>query len=74
MSYRYESNKQATTEKLAEMVINGSGVRDIRCVLGVSITRVIAHFEKLKPVKVNPQPTQTMMESHEGELVCEDEQ
>lgn len=38
--------------------MNGSGIRDPSRVLGVSVTTVIAHLKKLKPVNVNPQPIQ----------------
>lgn len=38
---------------------------------GVSVTTVIAHFKKLKPVKVNSQPIQALMAQYEVELVCE---
>jgi hypothetical protein len=37
----------------------------------MSITTVIAHLKKLKPVKVNPQPMQAVMVQYESELVCE---
>lgn len=57
------------------MAMNGSGVRDTSRVLGVSITTVMAHLKKLRLVKVNPQPTQAVMEHRAVEIVCEmDEQ
>ena len=40
--YLYEANKEGVAEKIIEMAMNGSGVRDTSRVLGVSITTVIA--------------------------------
>lgn len=48
MAYRYEGNKEGTPEKIIQMAMNGSGVRDTSRVLGVSITTVIAHLKKTK--------------------------
>ena len=51
------------------------GVRDTSRVLGVSITTVIAHLKKLRPVAVNPLPIQAIVDRYEVQLVCElDEQ
>lgn len=43
--YLYEANKLGVTEKIVEMALNGSGVRDTGSVLGVSVTTVIAHLK-----------------------------
>ena len=48
-TYRYEGNKAGTPDKIIQMAMNGSGVRDTSRVLGVSITTVIAHLKKIKP-------------------------
>ena len=38
----YEANKEGIAEKIIERAMNGSGVRDTRRVLGISITTIIA--------------------------------
>ena len=43
--YLYEANKEGVAEKIIEMAMNGSGVRDTSRVLGISITTVIAHLK-----------------------------
>ena len=48
VTYRYEGNKEGTPEKIIQMAMNGSGVRDTSRVLGVSMTTVIAHLKKIK--------------------------
>ncbi|MFM2318313.1 MAG: hypothetical protein RLZZ215_934 [Pseudomonadota bacterium] len=53
-AYHYEDNKAATPEKIVEMAMNGSGVRDTSRVLGVSITTVIAHLKKTKTRRRQP--------------------
>ena len=45
LDYLYEANKPCVTDKIAEMALNGSGVRDTGRVLGISITTVIAHLK-----------------------------
>ena len=45
LEYRYEANKPGVTDKISEMAMNGSGVRDTSRVLGISITTVIAHLK-----------------------------
>ena len=54
VAYRYEGNKAGTPEKIVEMAMNGSGVRDTSRVLGVSITTVIAHLKKIKARQGQP--------------------
>lgn len=71
VSYCYEGHKQGTPEKMIDMAMNGSGVRDTSRVLGVSVTSVIAHLKKLKPVNVNPHPVQAIFDQYDWELVCE---
>ena len=48
VTYRYEGNKAGIPEKIIQMAMNGSGVRDTSRVLGVSITTVIADLKKIK--------------------------
>ena len=43
----YETNRPAITDKITEMALNGSDVRDIGRVLGISITTVIVHLKNL---------------------------
>lgn len=38
VTYHYEGNKESTPEKIIQMMMRGSSVRDTRRVLGVSIT------------------------------------
>lgn len=45
LDYLYEANKPGVTDKIIEMALNGSGVRDTGRVLGVSVTTVIAHLK-----------------------------
>lgn len=47
LEYLYEANKPGVTEKIIDMAMNGSGVRDTGRVLGISITTVIAHLKNL---------------------------
>ena len=71
LDYLYEANKPAITDKITEMALNGSGVRDTGRVLGISITTVIAYLKNL--------PCQPSCISHSNqvsnktgiELVCE---
>ena len=65
------AHKQGAPAKIIDRIMNGSGVRDTSWVLGVSVTTVIAHLKKLKPVNVNPQPIQAVLAHTEIELVCE---
>ncbi|WP_083900621.1 IS1-like element transposase [Thiolinea disciformis] len=48
VAYCYEGNKAGTPEKIIQLAMNGSSVRDTSWVLGVSITTVIAHLKKIK--------------------------
>ncbi len=45
LDYRYEANKPGVADKIIDMAMNGSGVRDTSRVLGISITTVIAHLK-----------------------------
>ena len=47
LDYLYEANKPGVTDKISDMAMNGSGVRDTGRVLGISITTVIAHLKNL---------------------------
>lgn len=44
-TYRYEANKPGVTDKIVDMAMNGSGVRDTSRVLGISVNTVIAHLK-----------------------------
>ena len=46
LEYMYNGNKPDTHEKIIEMPINGSGVRDTGRVMKISINTVIAHLNK----------------------------
>ena len=45
LEYRYEANKPGVTDKISDLSMNGSGVRDTGRVLGISVTTVIAHLK-----------------------------
>ena len=47
LEYIYNGNKPDTHEKIIEMSINGSGVRDTGRVMKISINTVIAHLKKI---------------------------
>ena len=47
LEYIYNGNKPDTHEKIIEMAINGSGVRDTGRVMKISINTVIAHLKKI---------------------------
>jgi len=44
--YRYNSHKQGVKEKIIEMTLNGSGVRDIGRVLKINKNTVVAVLKK----------------------------
>ena len=46
LEYIYNGNKPDTHEKIVEMAINGSGVRDTGRVMKISINTVMAHLKK----------------------------
>ncbi len=48
LDYRYEANKPGVTDKIIEMAMNGSGVRDTGRVLGISMNTVIAHLKNAR--------------------------
>ncbi len=48
LDYRYKANKPGVTDKIIEMAMNGSGVRDTSRVLGISMTTVIAHLKSAR--------------------------
>lgn len=60
LEYLYEANKPGVTDKITDMAMNGSGVRDTGRVLGISITTVIAH---LKNSPRQPSPPSPSMKS-----------
>ena len=45
LNYLYEANKPGVTDKITEMALNVSGIRDTGRVLGISIATVIAHLK-----------------------------
>ena len=57
LEYRYEANKPGVTDKISEMAMNGSGVRDTSRVLGISITTVIAHLKNSTRRRSRPIPS-----------------
>ena len=46
LEYIYNDNKPDAHEKIIEMAINGSGVRDTGQIMKISINTVIAHLKK----------------------------
>ncbi len=48
LKYRYKDYEPGVKEKIVEMAINGSGVRDTGRVLGISKTTVINTLKKKK--------------------------
>ncbi len=46
--YLYEGNKPGVGDKIVDMAMNGSGVRDTGRVLGISVTTVIARLKKTR--------------------------
>ncbi|QTL39800.1 IS1 family transposase [Xenorhabdus budapestensis] len=71
LNYRYNGHKPDMKEKIVDMAMNGSGVRDTGRVLGVGINTVIPHFKKLSPKQVTTR--QAVYE--DVTLICElDEQ
>lgn len=67
MHYRYKAHEAGVTDKIVDMGINGSGVRDTGSVLGISPTTVLTHSEKLNPPQVTPLPFDQVTDI---ELVC----
>ena len=45
LNYRYEANRPGVAEKIVEMAMNGSGVRDTGRVLKISATTVGRHLK-----------------------------
>lgn len=45
LNYRNEANKVGVPDKIVEMALNGSGIRDTARVLGVSKNTVLAHLK-----------------------------
>ncbi|WP_425559157.1 IS1/IS1595 family N-terminal zinc-binding domain-containing protein [Kistimonas scapharcae] len=45
LRYRHNGYQRGTHDRVASMTMNGSGIRDIGCVLGVSTNAVIAHLK-----------------------------
>ena len=46
LDYIYEAHKPGVTDKIVEMALNGSGVRDTARVLGINANTVIAYLKK----------------------------
>ena len=49
--YRYNANEPGVAEKIIDMAMNGSGVRDTGRVLKISPTTVIAHLKNSTRLK-----------------------
>ena len=45
LSYSYNGRQEGIAERIVEMAMNGSGVRDTARVLGISNTTVIKHLK-----------------------------
>lgn len=45
LAYIYKASQQGTAEKVVEMAMNGSGVRDTARVLGISTATVMKHLK-----------------------------
>ena len=45
LDYRYNGNQLGTHDRVVSMTMNGSGIRDIGRVLGISTNTVIAHLK-----------------------------
>ncbi|WP_420809930.1 IS1 family transposase [Endozoicomonas montiporae] len=77
LEYRYKACEPGVKEKIIDMAINGSGIRDTSKVLGISKTTVIKTLKKMKSglVKVNPNIQTIDLKSdaiiHVG-LVCQE--
>jgi len=51
LHYRYNANEPGVAEKIIDMAMNGSGVRDTGRVLKISPTTVIAHLKNSTHLK-----------------------
>ncbi|OQX38486.1 MAG: hypothetical protein B0D91_03995 [Oceanospirillales bacterium LUC14_002_19_P2] len=49
LDFIYNANKPGTHERIKDMAMNGSGVRDAGRVLGISPTTVISHLKNWRP-------------------------
>ncbi|WP_425559266.1 IS1-like element transposase [Kistimonas scapharcae] len=56
LDFIYNANKSDIPERIKDMAMNSSGVRDTGRVLGISPTTVISHLKKLAPPNVASQP------------------
>lgn len=45
LNYRYEANRPGVAERIIDMAMNGSGVRDTGRVLKISPTTVVRHLK-----------------------------
>lgn len=71
LEYAYEAHKPGTKEKIVDMAMNGSGVRDTVRTLKVGINTVIRTLKKLLPKQV----TTRTVAYEDVTLICEiDEQ
>jgi transposase-like protein len=48
LDYVYEANKEGVTDKIVDMALNGSGIRDTSRVLGISTATVMAYLKNLR--------------------------
>ena len=51
MHYRYKAHEPGVADKIIDMAMNGSGVRDTGRVLGISPTTVITHLKNSTRLK-----------------------
>ncbi|WP_354007591.1 IS1 family transposase [Endozoicomonas lisbonensis] len=71
LEFVYNANKPGAHERIVDMAMNGSGVRDTGRVLGISPTTVIKPLKKLVPRQVTSLP----FDNEELVLICQmDEQ
>lgn len=71
LNYRNEANKVGVSEKIVEMALNGSRVRDTARVLGISTNTVLAPLKKLQPPTVTALPLGEVSQRYGVELVVE---
>lgn len=52
LEYIYNGNKPDTHEKIIDLSLNGSGVRDTGRIMKISINTVMAHLKKIEPTQI----------------------
>ena len=54
MQYRHKVRQAGTRAKIADMALNGSGIRDTARVLGISPQTVMGELKKMEAVNQRP--------------------